>query len=55
MVPYYTNEEYIIKTMEKRYEPPESFLHLDKNNIIQCENIVPIFYHNCRQVNICLL
>ena len=39
MGPYYTNDNYIIKTLRSGYVPPESFLY-------------PIFYHHFRESNI---
>lgn len=52
MAPYYTNEEYIAHTLQEGFVPPEAFLYLDKLNIIQNENGIPVFYHNHRRANI---
>lgn len=52
MAPYYTDEGYIIVSLEKGFVPPEAFVYLDRNKIIQNENGIPIFYHNFRRANV---
>ena len=52
MSPYYTNHNYITKTLSSGYVPAESFLYLDKNNLIQTENCITIIYHHFRKSNI---
>ena len=49
---YYTNDNYIIKTLRSGYVPPEAFLYLDTNNLMQNANGIPIFYHHFRKSNI---
>lgn len=52
MAPYYTNDNYIQKTLSTGFIPPEAFLYLDKKGYIQDNNGVPIFYHLYRRANV---
>lgn len=51
LAPYYTNEEYICKSLQTGYVPPEAFLYLDRKGFMQNENGIPIFYHIYRRAN----
>ena len=52
MAPYYVNHEYICRTLQNGYVPPEAFLYLDSNGFIQNEIGIPIFFHIYRRANI---
>lgn len=45
MTPYYVGEEYISEILRNGYVPPEAFLYPDKHGFIQCETVIPVFYH----------
>lgn len=42
---YYPNDAYFESAMNKGFIPPEAFVYLDINNLIQNEYSVPIVYH----------
>lgn len=42
---YYPNDAYFENAMANGFIPPEAFIYLDINNLIQNENCVPILYH----------
>ncbi|KAI8125449.1 RNA-directed DNA polymerase from mobile element jockey [Lucilia cuprina] len=52
MAPYYVSEEYIARTLQNGFIPPEAFLFLDRNGFIQNEDGIPVFYHIYRRSNI---
>ena len=52
LIPYYTNNNYMSKTLKSWYVPPEAFLYLDTNNLIQNANGIPIIYHHFRKSNV---
>lgn len=49
MAPYYVSGEYIHKTLQNGYVPPEAFLYLDSQGFIQNEIGIPILYHIYRR------
>lgn len=51
MAAYYINDEYIYKTLQNGYIPPEAFVYLDSKDFIQNEFGVPILYHLYRRAN----
>jgi len=41
----FPNPQYIKRTLETGHVPPEAFLYLDENGLIQDQYQVPIIYH----------
>lgn len=50
--PYYTNYDYIQRSLTTGYVPPEAFIYLDQNEFIQNRRGIPIFYHLYRRANV---
>lgn len=48
----YPNPNYHNRTLSTGYIPPEAFLFLDKNGLIQDDNNIPVIYHIPRHKNI---
>lgn len=49
MAPFYTDENYIKRSIVKGNVPPESFVFLDRYKYIQNTDGIPIFYHLYRR------
>ena len=43
MTPYYTDYKYLSKSIETGYVPPDAFVYIDNENMLQNENRIPIF------------